>query len=173
MAPSSASSLYDLAAELLTHAQAATATTSAGAIGSAYVSISDPAYDCCPQLTVHARIGDKPAFAPNQAPGDATHRLRGPSLNLFSFRVTLLRCVKIVTPGGVPAPSALNADAALAYEDGWVLWNYLAGRIRDGSLWAGFPCRDVSLGPLQPVNPQGGCAGWVLDLLVSLDGYAA
>ena len=167
--PPGPSSLYDLAAELLAHSETITAATTGGAIPRAFVSVSDPSFDCCPQLSVHARIGDKAAYGPADSAGDPMHRLRY-SVNIITMVVTILRCVPGVSASDLPTVAALDASARIVYEDGWMLWNGLQAAYRSGAMWAGYPCRDVSIGPMQPVNPQGGCGGWVIVVTASLDG---
>lgn len=164
-----ATTLYDMAAELLAAAAAALATTASGAPGRQYVSISSPAYDC-EQLTVHYAIADKAPF--NPAAGAGHHRLAGGSVNLVGFDVTVLRCVPVLDGStNPPSPAELEAAALVHGVDGWTLWNYLQSRLRDDSLWGLWPCGELQMSPMLPINPQGGFAGTVLRLSARVDGF--
>jgi len=44
-------------------------------------------------------------------------------------------------------------------------------RLKDGTLLEGFPCRDLRISPLLPVNPQGGCAGNIFVIIAQVDGF--
>lgn len=168
-------SLYDLAAELLARAVAALATTPSGAPARQLVSVGDPAYDCCPLVSVHVRAGDRAGYGPAQSAGDSMHRSRTTTVNLFSFTITTLRCVPVMQGGAggimAPTPADLSASAAEVYRDGWTLWNCLSRDLRAGTLWQGYPVRELELGPIVPANTQGGCGGWLLLLTAALDGY--
>ena len=170
-----ATSLYDMAVDLLGHAVAALATTPSGAPARQFVSVGDPAYDCCPLVSVHVRAGDRAPYGPAQSAGDSLHRSRTTTVNLFSFTVTTLRCVPVMQggAGGImsPTPADLSASASEVYQDGWVLWNTLSRDLRAGTLWTGYPVRELELGPIVPANTSGGCGGWLLLLTAALDGY--
>lgn len=164
-----ATTLYGMAAELLEAAEAGLATTAAGSPDRAYVSIAAPAYDC-EQVTVHYAIATKAPF--NSPSGAGFHRLAGGSVNIVAFDTTVLRCVPVLD-GSQRAPSVAQLEAAAqtnAY-DAWTLWNWLQSRLRDGSLWALWPCGELALSPMQPVNPQGGIAGTVIRLEARVDGF--
>lgn len=164
--------LYAMSDELLVRANAALATTPAGAIARALVSIGEPAFDCCPQLSVHWPLVDKDTGSPNAAPFDRMHRLRGGSLNLVTVALTSIRCVPGPREDGQPPSAALlSASAAEVFADGWAMWNVLQRDLKDGLLWEGFPCREITLGPMLPIAPQGNCAGIRLTLSTSLGGY--
>lgn len=170
-----ATSLYDLAAELLTQTQAALATTPAGSPSRAYVSIGDPPFDCCDQLTVQTAVDQADAGVSNKL--DVQRRLQYGSVNLVALKVTIIRCHPVASAQqdqvAFPSVSVLTTVAQSSYQDAWVTWNYLQKKHRDNALFAGFPCRPVSISALTPITPEGGCAGWTLQVLVELDGYPA
>jgi hypothetical protein len=60
------------------------------------------------------------------------------------------------------ASEQLNAD-------GWALWNHLYNLWTAGLLFT--VCDEVFWDFLRPIGPSGGCAGWVLGIHISLDGY--
>lgn len=172
-----ASDLYNAAQALLAASEAALAATTGGVPARSFVSISEPSFDCCDQLSVHWRMINVDVFKPNQ-PADLWHRVGRNMLNQVTLAIVLLRCYPVMqsNPAGnvtLPTTAALNAAAAMISEDGWALWNAIVARHADGSLFGPFPCRDLQLGTLQPINPQGGCAGVLLPLTVHLDGYVA
>lgn len=169
-----ATDLQALQLELLTKANAALASDGSGAIDRALVSVGPPAWDCCPQLSVHLQTADKDLWSPNQAPGDRFHRLRGGSVNLVVMIVTAIRCVPGPSVNGQPpTAAALTASAAEVHKDGWALWNVLQQEMRQGTLFAGYPCRELAISPLLPVAPQGNCAGMALVVTTALGGYSS
>lgn len=175
--PSTASSLYDLAAELLTQSAAILATTPAGAPSVRYVSLGPPAYDCCDQLTVDVGTIAYGPFNSDVVAGDAFARLDQNVVNLVPLNVTHLRCASAVPQGGtkitLPQAAKMTVDSQMVYTDGWVLWNGLRGAMRAGTLFAPGACRISALGGATPISPQGGCLGYGVTLIVELDGYSA
>lgn len=175
--PSTATSLYDLAAELLAASASILATTTAGAPSIQYVSAGPPAYDCCDQLTVDVGILTYGPFNADVIAGDAYARLTDNVVNLVPLNVTHLRCANAKPTGGVkvtlPQAAKMTLDAQTVYEDGWVLWNGLRGAARTGALFEGTPCRIFALSGAQVIAPEGGCVGFGVTLVVELDGYSA
>lgn len=163
-----ATTLYGMARELLEAAAAGLATTTAGAPARQYVSIASPAYDC-EQLTVHYATAVKAPF--NPAAGFGLHRIAGGSVNVVQFDVTVLRCVPVQDGTKPPTPAALEAAALVHGIDGWTLWNWLQSRLRDDSLWALWPCGELAMSPMIPINPQGGFAGTVISFQARVDGF--
>jgi hypothetical protein len=128
-----------------------------------YISPGLPAFDCCDQLTVHsASILDSP-FSPDSATGRSA---RSASVITIGLVVTITRCV----PGQPEPPVSDFLEPTQQVEaDGWALRNHLRGMIQSGELFS--ICDEVFWDGLRKVNPQGGCAGWTLNLRVQLDGY--
>lgn len=165
--------LFDAAEELLDVAATGLATTSGGVPGSRYVSAGQPVYDCCDLLTVH--VQETNSIPMREAGNQGLPQLR-PAVPMALLVVTALRCWPIVQGGvtlGVPNAGEMHAAARGIYEDGWTLWNYLRTAARDDRLFAGRPCRPVSIGLLRPTPTQGGCGGWTIEIAVEIDGYAA
>jgi hypothetical protein len=161
--------LYDLQQELLDASVASldTIPTFAPGLGGApersYVSPGLPAFDCCDQLTVHTpAILDSP-FSPDSATGRSA---RSASVITVSLVVTATRCVP-----GEPEPAVVDllAPTQQISADGWALRNHLLNMIRSDELFS--ICSEVFWDGLRYVNPQGGCAGWTVNLRVQLDGY--
>lgn len=134
-----------------------------GAPERSYVSLGEPAADCCPQLTVHIS-------AINEAPIEATSYAW---LNYVSFIVTIFRC----SPSGTdsktgwvpPAVVALEDTAAQGNADAWALWIHLHNRVEQRLLFD--RCKKTFWDGVRALPVQGGCAGWVLGVRASLDGY--
>lgn len=126
-----------------------------------YVSHGAPAADCEMLATyaLPARV------LPAAGPGCAT-------IPVASFAVVLYRCVTAVADSPEPGPpptSTLDAEARSLAVDGWALLRgFLAAR-RGGEFSA--DSGSVTVGPLQPLPPGGGIAGWQLN--VEVQGPAA
>lgn len=164
--------LFSAATELLAACEAAIATAPGGAIARAFVSPGLPALDCCPQLTVHAGGPGEADTQPLTTPLQPGHRVSQTALvNLIQFTITVVRC----SPSeAIPPAAALQASAEETFGDLWALWNVLKQEHRAGNLFdaeAGPGSRELFFDPAIPLNPQGGCAGWLVPLRVSLGGY--
>jgi hypothetical protein len=134
-----------------------------GAPERSYISPGLPAFDCCDQLTVHTpSILDSP-FSPGSSTGTSA---KSATVITVSLVVTITRCV----PGEPePAVSDFLEPTSQIAADGWALRNHLLNMIRSDELFS--ICDEVFWDGLRFVNPQGGCAGWTLNLRVQLDGY--
>jgi hypothetical protein len=93
----------------------------------------------------------------------------------ITLQIEAVGCVPVaqeVRPSQYAPPSAsqIRDSSAEIYAWGWALRNGLAQEMRDGDLFGG-GCTFKDLGILQPVTPEGGCAGWILPVVVQLDGY--
>jgi hypothetical protein len=173
-----AGDLYAACVALLAVAEDAAASTPGGPIGRVFVSPGPPAWDCPPQLTVHAGgpvIGDTLPLSPNLQP---FHRVGGPAafVNLVALTITVIRCVPAMGEGlSFPAPAEIEAAAVETLADVWAIWNYIINRKRQGALFAddkGNPrSRELVLDPAVPLNIQGGAAGWQIQVRVELPGY--
>ena len=134
-----------------------------GAPARSYVSPGRPAFDCCPQLTVHTG----PVTASPTSPGTTTGTsARSALVTVPALIATIVRCIPT---GEQPATEDMQAAAEQINADGWALWNHILNLIRAGDLFQ--VCGEVFWDGLRPVDPQGGCAGWTLNLRVLLDGY--
>lgn len=176
---STATSLYDLAAELLTVAAGILAATPSGAPAAKYVSQGPPAIDCPNQLTVHAGLV---AYAQDLSRGGRDSAIidpRFPVVPMVPLTITAMRCVskQAMPSGGVqmrdPQLTAIQADAKVCYIDAWSLFNGLRRAQREGTLFAGYPCRKFDIGGVIPLAPEGGALGNMVTLEVQLDGYDA
>lgn len=166
-----ATDLYDLCAEYLTVCNDALALTPGGAISRAFVSAGAPAWDCCPQLSVH--VGG-PAWAMTEPAGElaSMHRLNiAAVMDMITLTATVIRCVPTLEED-TRLPSAADLDAAgqLTTSDLWAIWNLVEYRKAKGTLFGG-KCREMALDPAVPVGPAGGCGGWQIQLRVTLQGY--
>lgn len=169
--------LFDLCAEYLAACEAAVAVTPGGPITRAYVSPGPPAFDCCPQLTVHAGGVTEAAtqpLSPALLPG-LREALTG-AVPLIQLTATVLRCVPVVGQAGstgLPSASSIQAAAVETCADVWAIWHELRKGYKDGTLFVGNACkRELFFDPAPPINTSGGCAGWQIPIRVSLEGYA-
>ncbi len=167
-----ANALYQACREYLDACQAALETTDAGGIDRRFVSPGAPAWDCFPQLVVHAGAAieaDTALLVPALAP---MHRIeQGRVVPLAQITATVLRCAPTLKKGGqFPDPDVIDAAAQTSLEDLWAIWNYLSSRKRDGTLFAP-DSREFIFDPAQSVSIMGGACGWVIPIRVYVPGY--
>lgn len=172
-----ATSLYDLCEEYLDACEAAVALGPGGAIPRAFVAPGPPAWDCCPQLTVHAGGPAEGDTAPLSPPLQTGHRPEVGIVNLIGMTATVIRCVPTLQEGStaLPSPASIDAAAQQTLSDIWTIWNHLLTLKRDGLIFAGTDGdphqREMFLDPAVALNSAGGCAGWQLPIRVQLGGY--
>jgi hypothetical protein len=168
--------LFALARELLDACEGIVATSPGGPIPRSFISPGLPALDCCPQLTVHVGGPAEADTSPLVYPLDPGHRTANLELlNLVQLTITVVRCTP-PSSGDEPLPqgSALEDAAEEIDADLWCLWNELRQLHRSGALFdapAGPGSRDLFFDPAVSLNPQGGCAGWLIPIRVQLGGY--
>lgn len=135
-----------------------------GAPERSLVTLGEPAADCCPQLTVHIA-------ALNEAPLEAQREYGW--LPYVQFVITLFRCSPAGTDSKTgyvpPAVVALEDTAAQGNADAWALWIHLHNRVDQKLLFS--QCRKTFWDGVRALPVSGGCAGWVLGVRASLDGY--
>lgn len=177
--PAGPGDLYLLAKEYLDACADAVASGVGGPIPRAFVSPGLPAWDCCPQLSVHA---GGPAIAdtfPLQPPLQPGHRSdNGETLHLVNLTATVLRCVPTLGEDAtlMPEPGDLDAAAAEMLGDVWAIWNHVRRLYREDLLFAnpyGGGRRELFFDPAVSLMPQGGCCGWQIQIRVQLGGYGA
>lgn len=168
-------SLYAVASELL----GAAASILGWGSARKYVSVGEPAYDCCPQLTVQVqRVEDGPIgpTAPQTGASGARIGQRLGRVVIATLQIDVIGCVPTGDMGAQantyrpPAVADLEASSAEIYAWGWALRNGLSSLKRQGDLFGG-SCQWVDLGIAIPITPEGGCAGWRIPITVQLDGY--
>ena len=138
-----------------------------GAPDRTYVNAGQPAFDCCDQLTVNAWII---RTAPTEVGLDVgtQHRL-GYRINHVGAQISITRCLDENSLTVPPQATSLQALAEQTNADAWALWNHLWNLARSGDLVS--ICDEMFFDALTPVQPSGGCAGWVLNLRAQLEGY--
>jgi hypothetical protein len=137
-----------------------------GAPARTFVSAGQPALDCCNQLSVNAATIREGATAPGGLGAGTRHRMNF-RLNHVGINVWITRCLD--TDQLPPPVTALTALAEQVNADGWALWNHLWNLARSGDLVS--LCDEVFFDALTPLQPSGGCSGWLLNLRVELHGY--
>jgi hypothetical protein len=164
-----ATDLQTLAENVLDAAGDILATTGSPEIERAFVSHGPPALDCCNQLAVHiAQIGEAATQlgASILQPGLRHETGR---VNLTALMITITRCHPVLDDeGDPPSPEELTEAAAMLNADAWALWSQLY-RLKDDLFAA---CDLVFFDASVPLPPQGGCAGWVMQVRFELPGYA-
>lgn len=165
--------LFDVCSEWLAACEAAVATTDAGAIDRSFVSPGPPAWDCCPQLTVHGgyAIADTAPLIPTLAPGHRSTVQGG--VVLVPLVATIIRCIPTLGDysGSEFVPkAALEASAMSTHADLWAILNHTWDQHSRGILFAP-ESRELFFDPAVPLVPAGGCAGWQIQIRVSLYGY--
>lgn len=167
--------LYTLCAELLAACEEAIAAAPGGPIGRSFVAPGPPAWDCCPQLTVHAGGPAEGDTAPLDPPLQPGHRhADAGAVNLVQMTATVIRCVPTVEALGVfPPAAAMDAAAQQTLGDVWAIWNHLRSRYRARTIFTrpDGERREVFFDPAAALNPAGGCAGWEIPVRVQMDGY--
>jgi len=126
-----------------------------------------PVLDCCDQLSVDVtNVVDAP-IEPGGLPQG--RRIAG-KINHVGLAVSIARCYPGPDEAGNPPSVDEQQEAARQIDaDGWALWNHLYNLWRADLLFA--TCKEMFFDSLRPLGPSGGCAGWVLLIHISLDGY--
>jgi len=137
-----------------------------GAPERAFVSFGLPVLDCCAQTAVNPV---QVLTAPTQSGLPLGKQSPGRIIHVY-LAVTATRCVPVPDNKGNPPPVAeMVASAQQLDADAWALWNHLFSLWASGSLFS--LCGEVFWDSLRPLGPQGGCAGNLLAIHISLSGY--
>lgn len=158
--------LYALEVELLTAVQAALASTIAGVPGRVVVSPGQPALDC--DL---ATVWWTPITRSDSVGGQPYHQ--NVWINLVQLNVLVARCIPTGQDGRPPTVVQQNSAAQAIAQDAWAMNEYVAKRFVQGTLFAGFPCREESMSAIEQLAPSGGVGGSTMALIVELQGYDA
>lgn len=146
------------------------ATTGHAAPSHAWVSHGEPAVDhACDggQVTVHlVRLFHDPPFGQY---GAATVTPQKCHLTpQATFEIQLWRCVPTLGDGGESPPTAdMDTSAGNLLTDLWAILTEIYDRFYAETLF-GDPtlCRDVTIGEVAPLGPEGGAAGWSAQVTV-------
>lgn len=82
-----------------------------------------------------------------------------------SYQIRIVRCVTQEDRGPLD-PDDLTLDAEATYSDAWVLVLGLATKKESGDLLA--KCDSMVIANALPFGPEGGIAGWQINVLVQL-----
>jgi hypothetical protein len=139
-----------------------------GAPERTFTNAGQPVFDCCPFLSVNASVIREAATEPLGLASGTRHRLNFRK-NLVGVQVWAARCA---VSGTAPETSALDAVAAQVNADGWALWNYMWNINRAGSADPIVSlCDEWYMDSITPLQPSGGCSGWLLSIRAELAGY--
>ena len=134
-----------------------------------FITHGRPVLDCCDQLTV-----DVDAVAESSTGnvfGASSKSFKTGWTNLVTLVATDSRCIPVPDAHGNPPPVAeMEASANQLNADNWALWNHVHHLVAAGELFE--QCGEVYFDGIRALQPQGGCAGWVMQVRVSLDGYS-
>ncbi len=185
MAPNtgvSPNDLYEALDELLTFAATALDTIPTfpecdGLVGAPelrYITSGLPSIDCCPAMWVYAGQAAQAATSPARTALDAGHRSGAfQQIRLATLTLMVARCTpSFSTTGGeveMPSSDQLAAVARQVYADGWALWGEISNAIKTDTLFS--RCQEAFLDYGVPLDPSGGCAGWIFSMRVNLGGY--
>lgn len=163
--------LLDSCAEALDTVHAYDATLE-GAQSRQFVSPGQPVDDCCGQLAVHVQLISQEDTSPGGS--QAGKRPIHGAINTPLLQVRSTRCIPTGTgtPGvdyREPSAVALQEAARQLDADAWALWNHLFALQSSGLLRS--LCDQVFFDGISAIQPSGGCAGWIAQIRVSLDGY--
>ena len=142
-----------------------------GAPERTFVSAGQPAFDCCPQLSVNAYRTTEGITSPFGLGAGTRHR-QNFRVNHVGVDVWSARCAATGQNGQPPTVAAITAVAEQVNADGWALWNTLWNVNRGGSSDPIVSlCNEWFMDALIPLQPSGGCAGWRLSIRAELAGY--
>ena len=136
-----------------------------GAPARTFINAGQPVFDCCPFLSVNAATIREAPTEPLGLGAGTRHR-QDFRLNWVGVQVWIARCA---VSGTAPPESSLTEVAEQVNADGWALWNHLWNLARSGDLVS--LCDEVFFDALTPLQPSGGCCGWLLSMRLQLAGY--
>lgn len=157
--------LYGLASDLLTAVEAGLVECGVEVPEHAYLVTHEPAFDCCPGLMVSvARV------FPGVVGGEEFTNLQCGARRVAELVVWLLRCVSSSDEGGEPpSPTVLEEEAHTSLLDADALNVSLLQAFRTGGVLQD-PCRNVGVGAIEAITPEGTCAGWKVAIQFELTG---
>lgn len=140
-----------------------------GAPDRTFISSGQPALDCCDQLTVHAGPIREATTEPLVLGAGTRHR-QDFRINHVGMFVTITRCVELGEFQDFPPSTVVLEEVAQQTNaDAWALWNYIWNLLRAGELST--LCDEWFMDSLTPLQPSGGCSGWLLSMRAELHGY--
>lgn len=175
---STVSTPWEYANQLLEIAQEALDDTFGGPIpsdgeGRALVALGGtPIIDCCPWLSVHI-AGQGVASTNPQGPLGSGHKKTTKFVPQVSFLVVVARCIPGLEKGKkLPSVAALENAARATSEDMWAITDAVRKEDIAGTLFAG-ACREVEHLGSTPIDPAGGCAGWLIRYRATIEGITS
>lgn len=164
--------INDLCLAFLAVSTDALAYTAAGAPDRAFVSSGPPAFDCCPQLTVHCGVVNEAEHsAAAISPLDFAQRVNRGGVLLAHVYITIVRCDARPFKQGDNPPSVaeIEAVARQTNQDVWAIWNTVSRELREGGSL--HDCAGAYRDPAIQIPAQGGCVGWIVSYRVPTDGW--
>lgn len=94
------------------------------------------------------------------------HRVTVP---VIKFGAMTLRCVTAITDSGtIPPAQTIQQESDAISIDGWVMFYSLVHEAAAGQLFPDLNCQHLRIGTLLPIIPQGGLAGYQVEVEVPL-----
>jgi hypothetical protein len=135
--------------------------------------LGEPVWDCCDLLAVWVPRITEQATSPSSPSGVIGRRHVNGRVPLVSVQIGVTRCQpKGETRGKTyvpPTAAELELAGRQGYADAWALYNGLFNRQAQGLLTD--VCDEMTWDGVEAYLPEGGCAGWRIDLRFQLDGY--
>lgn len=171
--PSTLTTPYDFASQLLSTCATALATSSGGPIARSFVSVGLPAFDC-EQLTVCAlTLGWEGSGQLGQGVMSAERRIVRGRINLLGFAIIVIRdCQPVVAGANTLAPptvAQLDAAASILLQDMWSIWHQIDNDFNSGLLFEG-QCSLLAMDSAAAINASGTMGGWQINLRTQIDG---
>jgi len=134
-----------------------------------YVTHGRPVNDCCDQIVVS--VEPVRESATGHVTGATSKSIKTGWTNLVTLAAMISRCIPVPDAHGNPPPVAdMQASAAQLNADNWALWNHVHNMAAAGLIFS--QCGELYFDGIVPMQPNGGCAGYILTVRASLDGYA-
>jgi len=129
--------------------------------------------DCCSQVAVWVSpTSEMDTFAGGNDAGRRSARFAWK--NVVGFSIAIMRCIPTGGENNMglyapPSASSLTESSRQHNADHWAVWNHMHNAVNAERILS--HCDNVVIEGITASIPSGGCAGWVLTLRASLDGY--
>lgn len=133
-----------------------------------FVSFSEPAWDCCPALSVFvSNLHVNPLDLARMQEG----RMCCPSTYQVDLTFVILGCYITQDPSSGIDATLLDSEAQSLDAIGLIAWSGFLCQWRSGGIVTQQvgECPLAWMGPLEPLGPESGCAGWRFTITVNLD----
>lgn len=133
-----------------------------------FVSFNEPAWDCCPALSVYvSNLRPTPDDLARLREG----RMCCPSTYMVDLTFVILQCYATQDPQAGISADILNSEAQAINAIGMAAWAGFICQWRAGNIVESpnGDCLLAWLSPLDPIGPESGCAGWRFTATILLE----